>query len=106
MDLLQQAVAGFRTVDADDEYRTRAADNLRRWLSEDAFAAYRPQTEWLIRGQQWAGLLDRFWAILPFGTGGRRGAVGIGPNRFNLWTLAASVEGHCEYLRERFPARP
>src|SRR5262249_3155999 len=52
---------------------------------------------------QWAGLLDRFCQILPFGTGGRRGAVGIGPNRMNLWTLAASVQGHCEYLRERFP---
>src|SRR6185295_2686425 len=39
----------------------------------------------------------------PFGTGGRRGAVGIGPNRMNLWTLGASVQGHCEYLKERFP---
>src|SRR5205085_1609371 len=27
----------------------------------------------------------------------------IGPNRMNLWTLGASVQGHCEYLRERFP---
>jgi phosphoglucomutase/phosphomannomutase len=48
-------------------------------------------------------LLDRFCQILPFGTGGRRGAVGIGPNRMNLWTLGASVQGHCEYLKERFP---
>jgi phosphoglucomutase/phosphomannomutase len=40
---------------------------------------------------------------MPFGTGGRRGAVGIGPNRMNLWTLGASVQGHCEYLRQRFP---
>src|SRR5262249_6823289 len=48
-------------------------------------------------------LLDRFYQILPFGTGGRRGPVGIGPNRMNLWTLGASVQGHCEYLKERFP---
>ena len=65
--------------------------------------AYRPQIEWLIEQQQWAGLLDRFYQILPFGTGGRRGPVGIGPNRMNLWTLGASVQGHCEYLKERFP---
>ncbi len=63
---------------------------------------YRPQLEWLIATHQWAGLLDRFYQVLPFGTGGRRGAVGIGPNRFNPWTLATSVQGHCEYLRERF----
>jgi phosphoglucomutase/phosphomannomutase len=53
--------------------------------------------------KQWAGLLDRFYQILPFGTGGRRGAVGVGPNRMNLCTLGASVQGHCDYLKERFP---
>ena len=51
-------------------------------------------------------MLDRFYQIMPFGTGGRRGAVGIGPNRMNLWTLGASVQGHCEYLKERFPNMP
>src|SRR4051794_36672226 len=103
MDLLQQAREGFNTVDADAAYKEQAAENLRRWLTEEAFAAYRPQLEWLIRTRQWPGLLDRFYQILPFGTGGRRGPVGVGPNRMNLWTLAASVQGHCEYLRERFP---
>ncbi len=72
-------------------------------MTEPDFVAYRPQLEWLIQTGQWASLLDRFCQILPFGTGGRRGAVGIGPNRMNLWTLAASVQGHCEYLKERFP---
>src|SRR5205814_5419371 len=43
--------------------------------------------------------------VLPFGTGGRRGAVGIGPNRMNLWTLGASVQGHGDYLHLRFPGR-
>jgi phosphoglucomutase/phosphomannomutase len=102
MELLQQALTGIQTVDADEAYKKQAAQNLERWLSDDAFAPYRPQLEWLIGSRQWAGLLDRFYQILPFGTGGRRGAVGIGPNRMNLWTLGASVQGHCEYLRERF----
>ncbi|MBI3758491.1 MAG: phospho-sugar mutase, partial [Deltaproteobacteria bacterium] len=53
-----------------------------------------------------AGLLDRFYQIMPFGTGGRRGPVGIGPNRMNLWTLGASVQGHAVYLKERFPNTP
>ena len=48
-------------------------------------------------------LLDSFYQVMPFGTGGRRGAVGIGPNRMNPWTLGASVQGHCEYLRQQFP---
>src|SRR5262245_52556326 len=103
MDLLTQAAEGFESVEADAALKNRALEYLAQWLVEPQFAAYRPQLEWLIRTKQWAGLLDRFFQILPFGTGGRRGPVGIGPNRMNLWTLGASVQGHCEYLRARFP---
>ncbi len=103
MDLWTQAAEGFRGVDAEPAYKERALHFLRQWLTQPDFAAYRPQVEWLVQTRQWAGLLDRFYQILPFGTGGRRGAVGIGPNRMNLWTLGASVQGHCEYLRQRFP---
>src|SRR5438128_325548 len=103
MELLDRAVAGFQTVQAAPADREQAAGHLREWLTRADLTAYRAQLEWLIGTAQWAGLLDRFYQILPFGTGGRRGAVGIGPNRMNLWTLGASVQGHCEYLRERFP---
>jgi phosphoglucomutase/phosphomannomutase len=103
MDLLALTTAGFETQGADDALKAGALKYLRQWLTEPDFVPYRPQLEWLIRSQQWAGLLDRFCQILPFGTGGRRGAVGIGPNRMNLWTLGASVQGHCEYLKENFP---
>lgn len=103
MDLLEQVAKGFATVEAPESYRQRALGFVRQWLTEPAFAAYRPQIEWLIAGKKWAGLLDRFYQILPFGTGGRRGAVGIGPNRMNSWTLTASVQGHCDYLKQQFP---
>jgi phosphoglucomutase/phosphomannomutase len=102
MDLLQRALHGFASVEAGDAEKHEAGEHLRRWLTDAAFAPYRPQVEWLIQSEQWPGLLDRFVQVLPFGTGGRRGAVGIGPNRFNAWSLTTSVQGHCEYLRERF----
>ncbi len=103
MDLLARTTAGFDTLSADAAIKASALTYLRQWLAEPDFAAYQPQLAWLIESQQWAGLLDRFCQILPFGTGGRRGAVGIGPNRMNLWTLGASIQGHCEYLKENFP---
>src|SRR6187455_3125167 len=106
MDLLAACREGFEGINVDKQVKESALSYLRQWLSGEAFASYRPQIEWLIEQKQWAGLLDRFYQTLPFGTGGRRGPVGIGPNRMNLWTLAASVQGHCEYLRERFPAVP
>ena len=106
MDRLQAAIAGFQTIDADKTYKDQASKYLARWLTEPEFAPYKPQLEWLIDQKKWASLLDRFYQIMPFGTGGRRGLVGIGPNRMNLWTLGASVQGHAEYLKERFPSMP
>ena len=103
MDLISQARAGFAGIDADAALKDKALANLNTWLTHPDFAAYRPQIESLCQAGAWSILLDSFYQVMPFGTGGRRGSVGIGPNRMNLWTLGASVQGHCEYLRQRFP---
>ena len=50
-------------------------------------------------------LFDAFWQVLPFGTGGRRGRVGYGSNRFNPTTVAMTVQGHGNYLSAAFPSR-
>lgn len=105
MTLTDKIHDGFRSLEFDSTIKEQAQAALIRWLTADDFAAYKPQIEWLMETGQWSGLLDRFYQILPFGTGGRRGAVGIGPNRMNLWTVGASVQGHCDYLRERFPGK-
>jgi phosphoglucomutase/phosphomannomutase len=99
----EQVAAGFRSISTDATLTDRALAALDRWLTDPQFSAYRPQLKWLIAEKQWSVLLDSYYQILPFGTGGRRGAVGIGPNRMNPWTIGASVQGHCEYLREKFP---
>jgi phosphoglucomutase len=103
MDFIAQARTGFAGIDAADALKERALANLNAWLAQPDFVAYRPQIEHLIKTNAWSVLLDSFYQVMPFGTGGRRGAVGIGPNRMNLWTLGASVQGHCEYLKQRFP---
>src|SRR5437867_1819653 len=96
---------GIGSIPADPVLKEQSVQFLETWLTHADFAAYRPQLEWLIAQRNWSVLLDSFYQVLPFGTGGRRGAVGIGPNRMNLWTLGASVQGHCEYLKQKFPGR-
>lgn len=103
MDPLTAIRQGFAPIDADPAIKSRAEQFLATWLSHSDYTAYRPQIDRLIANGNWSVLLDSFYQVLPFGTGGRRGAVGIGPNRMNLWTLGASVQGHCEYLKQRFP---
>ncbi len=88
------------------EVHAAAEAALARWRTEPQFAAYLPLVEGLIAGQKWNLLIDGFWQVMPFGTGGRRGPVGVGPNRFNPWSLSTSVQGHVVFLRKRFGDKP
>ena len=106
MSAFDEAEAGFATVDAPVAITAKATQYLNAWLTGPEYAAYVPQLEWLIAQKKWSFLLDSFYQILPFGTGGCRGPVGIGPNRMNLWTLGASLQGHSEYLKQKFPGHP
>lgn len=99
---LDAARAGFAALDVEREVKAAALAHLERWLTETEFADYRPLLEHLIEKGSFSLLLDSFFQVLPFGTGGRRGPVGPGPNRFNPYTLSTSVAGHLEFLRERF----
>ena len=97
------ACEGIERLPMDAEVKRRSVQALRPWLLEEAFAAWRPQLEALVRKGRFELLVDLFWQVIPFGTGGRRGPVGNGTNRFNSWTLGTSVQGHAEMLREAYP---
>ncbi|MBM3985786.1 MAG: phospho-sugar mutase [Planctomycetes bacterium] len=98
-----QAREGIGRLPMDAEVARRALAALRPWLEDESFAAWRPQLEALVRKGRFEFLVDLFWQVIPFGTGGRRGPVGPGTNRFNAWTLGTSVQGHAEILRETYP---
>jgi phosphoglucomutase/phosphomannomutase len=97
---------GFAGLDVPAQLRAEAFEQLRIWLEGAAFASYRPQLARLIERGRWAFLLDSFYRVIPFGTGGRRGPVGIGINRINPYTVATAVQGHVEYLRGRHGGAP
>ncbi len=101
--LLQRVEAGFGRLGAEPDVVARALAALEPWLGEPQFTAYRPQLDGLVERGRFEALLDMFWQVIPFGTGGRRGPVGLGPNRINDWTLGTSVQGHAEILRETYP---
>ena len=96
--LIEKAQAGFQSLDLAEKYVDAAHDWLTVWLKEPQFRDYVPQIEHLIKAEDWEFLLDSFYQVIPFGTGGRRGLVGVGPNRINPWTIRASAQGHAQYL--------
>jgi phosphoglucomutase/phosphomannomutase len=100
--LLKKAKDGFLTLNVSEKYIDSAQKWLWDWLTDPAFKEYVPQIRYLIEAGKWDFLLDSFYQVIPFGTGGRRGLVGIGPNRINPWTIQASAQGHSQYLIKQF----
>ncbi|MGD8961500.1 MAG: phospho-sugar mutase, partial [Desulfobacterales bacterium] len=100
--LLTKANDGFNTLDVSQKYVDAALKWLEIWLSDPMFNDYVHQIQYLIENERWNFLLDAFYQVIPFGTGGRRGLVGIGPNRINTWTIQASAQGHSQYLIKMF----
>ena len=99
---LNEVRKGFQSIDVPDRYKDSALEWLTRWMSDPVFQDYVPQITYLIENERWGFLLDAFYQVIPFGTGGRRGLVGIGPNRINPWTIRSSAQGHAQYLIKQF----
>lgn len=102
--MLEQARQEFMKLGVSAEDGERAARALASWLEEEQFSDYRGLVSGLITRARWDLLFDCFWRILPFGTGGRRGTVGVGPNRMNPVTVADAVQAHCLFMEKRFPS--
>jgi len=100
--IIEKVRVGFKTLDVLVEHQIEALKWLEMWLTEDIFRDYVPQIKYLIESEKWDFLLDAFYQVIPFGTGGRRGLVGIGPNRINPWTIQASAQGHSQYLIKQY----
>lgn len=104
--MLTAVEKGFSTLSVPNAVRAAALRNLRAWVEGTDFAVYRPQLQRLIERERWDFLLDSFYRVIPFGTGGRRGPVGIGLNRINAYTVATSIQGHADYLRQHLGTGP
>lgn len=104
MATLEQAFAGIEGVAVPDPIRAAARKNLEVWWYGRPFESYRAAIESLVERREFEELCDAFRQVVPFGTGGRRGAVGVGPNRINPWTVGTSIQGHVNWLAAQRPA--
>lgn len=75
-----------------------AGAHLRRWLEDPALAEFVPKIADLVAGGDWDELEDSFYTDVPVGTGGRRGRLGVGPNRINTRTVGESAEGLARFI--------
>lgn len=76
-----------------------AAANIEHWLTHPKYAEYKTELEKMIKNEQWKDLEDAFFKVIEFGTGGRRGATGVGSNRINRVTIGESTQALCQYAK-------
>lgn len=75
-----------------------AFEHLTTWLTNPGYADFVPEISDLIASESWDVLEESFYTVLPFGTGGRRGPRGVGPNRINARTIAESARGLVDWI--------
>ena len=99
MPTADDALASLKKAEAGSLLSASAATNIRRWLTEPPFARYRARLIEDIAAEKWQVLDDAFYAILEFGTGGRRGKrYPVGTNVLNDRTIAESARGLADYI--------
>jgi phosphoglucomutase len=102
MPLGNDVVGRVSEAEARGRISATAAANIRRWLSEAPFARFRPRLIEDIEAGRWPILDDAFYAVLEFGTGGRRGRrYPVGTNVLNDRTIGESARGLADYVTAR-----
>src|SRR4051794_16588366 len=99
MPTADDALERIAAAEAAGQLSATAAVNIRRWLTEPPFAAYRDRLIQDIVAGNWKVLDDAFYAVIEFGTGGRRGKMyPVGTNVLNGRTMAESARGLADYV--------
>ena len=91
----------LRIADAESasEISSAARKNIERWLKEAPFERYRGRLLEDIAHGRFKELDEAFYAVLEFGTGGRRGKMyPVGTNVLNDRTIAESARGLADYV--------
>ena len=84
---------------ADGSLVPGTAERVRRWLTDPDYAGYAARVTALVLDESFDELERLFWQVLPFGTGGRRGAMAeLGTSTINPRTIAESAHGLAVYL--------
>jgi len=75
-------------------------EKYREWLENPYFDQKTKDELLAIRGDEHE-IKERFHTELAFGTGGLRGIIGAGTNRFNIYTVGKATQGLANYITKQ-----
>lgn len=82
----------------DKKLNTTSYDEIIKWLTNEEFEEFVPQLVSEIESNNWEQLMDKFYRVLVFGTGGIRGVMDIGTNRINNYMIRWASQAYAQYL--------
>ena len=94
----EQAVQKINTWIGDGTLSRTAGEAIIQWLAEPTCDASAAEILALVDTGNTGELEDAFGADIAFGTGGMRGPMGPGPNRFNTVTVGRAAQGLAHYV--------
>ncbi len=77
----------------------------KQWLSPVFDAETQAAVKAMLENEDKTDLIESFYKILEFGTGGLRGIMGAGSNRMNIYTVGMATQGFANYLKINFADR-
>ena len=95
---MEQLIEKLAQACAAGQLSETAYRNSRKWLTGQEYQEYWPAMSAMIEQGRFRELEDNFYAMIPFGTGGRRGTCGVGTNRINARTIGESAQGLASYI--------
>lgn len=75
-----------------------AYSEIIKWLTEKEFEEFASPLEKKILDNEWESLMDSFYRVVIFGTGGIRGVMELGTNRINNYTIRWASQACANYL--------
>jgi len=90
----------------DEKLLQEVTAKAQTWLSDSYDAQTRAEVQAMLDNEDKTELVESFYKILEFGTGGLRGIMGAGCNRMNIYTVGSATQGLANYLKEAFKDLP
>ncbi|MFO7868887.1 MAG: phospho-sugar mutase [Bacteroidales bacterium] len=78
---------------------TNIINKAKSWMSENYDEKTRKEIRYLIDKND-PELEESFYKNLEFGTGGLRGAIGVGTNKINKYTIGMATQGFANYIKK------
>ena len=90
----------------DEKLLQEVTAKAQTWLSDSYDEQTRAEVQAMLDNEDKTELVESFYKILEFGTGGLRGIMGAGCNRMNIYTVGSATQGLANYLKEAFKDLP